>query len=416
MNIVIFEDKDTKALYPLTLTRPASFLRIGIQKIYQKWERLTNEKPSHFILNYLKEEYDDTSQVLLQQTNLYVNSRIVPDKGFLEILSNLKENHALVHNNTIIAYKGKIEIPENKEFFDRDFLPKNTHIINIKNGFLLLNRPYDIFLYNSECIEIDFIDIVKQKQLSGIKSQPISDPYTKVYDNGYIFIEEGAEIRSAIINPNGGFIYIGRNAQIQEGSIIFGNHAICDNAVINIGAKLRGDSTIGEFCKVGGEISNSVFIGYSNKAHDGFLGNAVIGMWCNIGANTTASNLKNNYSKVRLYDYRTHKYEQTNLLFCGPIIGDHTKIGIQTMLNTATVIGVSVNLFGSEFPPKFIPSFSWGGPTFGWREMILKKAFETASAMMKRRNKTLSQCEKNILTKVFEIEKPLRDKLIKKNA
>ncbi len=414
MKVILFEDKFVRHLYPLTLTRPASYLRIGIQVIYEKWQRLTQSEVKHLILNYLAEKFNEVREKDFEETAVYVNSRLVPDPLFFEELAKLPEGTAWKKNDTLVAYKGKIDSPFGKgDFFSEEFLPATTRFTEIKSG-LLLRRPYDIFRYNKECIEIDFVDIVKRKHKQGIKSAGISDPFTKVYNNGAIFIEEGAKIRASIINPKGGFIYIGKDAEISEGSVILGNHAICRNAVVQPRAILRGDSTLGIFYKVGGEVSNSVFIGYSNKSHDGFLGNSVIGEWCNLGANTTVSNLKNNYSKVRVYDYPLGRYEQTALQFCGAIIGDHTKLGIQTMLNTATVIGVSANVFGSGFPPKFIPSFAWGGADFGWREMILIKAFETAEAMMARRNKVLSQCDKNILEHIFHLDMERRKKLLAK--
>ncbi len=414
MKIILFEDTFTKGLYPLTLTRPASHLRIGIQRIYRKWERLTQGEIKLLVLNYLAEKFNETSEKDFEETAVYVNSRLVPDLKFIEELARLKDGNAWKKGKELVAYKGKIEKPSEKhKFFSAELLPASTHFSEIKSGFLL-RRPYDIFRYNGECIEMDFIDIVKRKQQQGIKSAGIPDPFTKVYNNGAIFIEEGAKIRAAILNPNGGFIYIGKDAEISEGSIIIGNHAFCEHSVVQPRAVMRGDSTLGEYSKVGGEVSNSVFLGYSNKSHDGFLGNSVIGEWCNLGANTTVSNLKNNYGKVRVYDYRTERYEQTELQFCGAIIGDHTKLGIQTMLNTATVIGVSANVFGSGFPPKFIPSFAWGGADFGWREMILKKAFETAETMMARRKKVLSECDKKIMEYIFHWEKNRRTKLTAK--
>jgi UDP-N-acetylglucosamine diphosphorylase/glucosamine-1-phosphate N-acetyltransferase len=228
-----------------------------------------------------------------------------------------------------------------------------------------------------------------------------------VFGKDRIFVEQGAVVEAAILNPDGGYIYIGENATIMEGSIVRGSLAMCNHSQLKMGAKIYGPTTLGPYSKIGGEVSNSVLIGYSNKAHDGFLGNSVLGEWCNLGAGTNNSNLKNNYSEVKIWNYSTEHFEKTGLQFCGLIMGDHSKAGINTMFNTGTVVGVSCNIFGDGFPRNFIPSFSWGGAA-GFTEYKIDKAFATAELVMKRRNKVFDDKERKILLSVYELSKKYR--------
>lgn len=261
----------------------------------------------------------------------------------------------------------------------------------------LIDQVWKIFQHNGAQIRADFESITK-----GRKSKTIDDPHTKVYAGEDIFIEHGAVIQAAVLNASTGPIYIGRNAKIQEGALLRGPISIGDESVVNMGAKLRSDTTVGPHCKVGGEISNAVIFGYSNKVHDGFLGSSVLGEWCNLGADTNTSNLKNNYDVVKLWNYPRQGFKSTGLQFCGLMMGDHSKCGINTMFNTGTVTGVSANIFGDGYPRNFIPSFAWGGAA-GFTTFQLSRAYETASKAMERRGLVLSEDDKKILKYIFDL-------------
>jgi UDP-N-acetylglucosamine diphosphorylase/glucosamine-1-phosphate N-acetyltransferase len=261
----------------------------------------------------------------------------------------------------------------------------------------LIDRPWKIFSQNGNQLKIDFVVLT-----AGRRSAPINDPHTVVYGKENIFIEEGVYIRSAILNAETGPIYLGKDSIVQEGAIIRGSFALCEGGHVNMGAKIRGDVTVGPFSKVGGEVSTSVLFGYSNKAHDGFLGCSVLGEWCNLGADTNTSNLKNNYDLVKLWRHGSQSYESTGLQFCGLMMGDHSKCSINTMFNTGTVVDVSSNVFGEGFPQNYVPSFSWGGAKDA-QVYKLDKALETAQRVMARRNVELNSVEKEILTHIFNI-------------
>ena len=290
-----------------------------------------------------------------------------------------------------------IAVNSGKETFERINLKKKAKVLNSKS-FVSIQHNWDIFSLNGIALEEDFKRVTKGK-----KTAVVSKTNTLLGKN--IFIEKGAKIECAILNSTTGPIYIGKNAEVVEGSVIRGPFALCEESVVKAGAKIYGPTTIGPQSKVGGEISNSVIFGYSNKAHDGFLGNSVIGEWCNLGADTNTSNLKNNYSHVSVYDFTSQRMVSTGLTFCGLMMGDHSKCGINTMFNTGTVVGVCANIFGGDFPPKYIPSFSWGGAS-GFTVYELEKAFETASRVYERRHKKFDETEKAILRNVFSISAP----------
>jgi UDP-N-acetylglucosamine diphosphorylase/glucosamine-1-phosphate N-acetyltransferase len=380
MNIVLFDDPEIRrALLPLTFTRPVSGLRVGIFTIKEKWELYLNKTIFSFTEPYLREKYPAPSG----NENLYINGAIYPNKELVKEISALSNNETLVKNNLVIAYKGQLHSRQKSA---------EAHFFHLKN-------LWDIFADNGREIRNDF-EFVKKNR----KSYPMNDPHTRVYNNSQIFIEEGVKIRAAVLNAEDGPIYLGKNSEVQEGALIKGPFSLGESSHVNMGAKMRGDTTIGPFSKVGGEISNSVVLGYSNKAHEGFLGNSVIGEWCNLGADTNTSNLKNNYGEVEIYSYKNNATVKTGRQFCGLIMGDHSKCGINTMFNTGTVVGVSANIFGGGFPPKFIPSFSWGGS----EELItfkLEKAFEVAQRAMARRNIKFDNTDKAIFTEIFSLEK-----------
>ncbi len=384
MNVILF-DYQREAFFPLTFTRPIADLRIGIVTIKQKWEFYYNNV-SVKTEDYLQEKF----LIHLSEENLWINAQALPNKDLVDEINNLNEGELLARNETPIAFKAE-------QFeFDRHIRKE------INADCQLFENNCDIFTLNGEEIKNDFERITKERI-----SQKLDESSIKV-GNYPLFIEEGAKIERAYINCNEGPIYIGRNAEMMECCVVRGPFAMGEGAVLKIGAKIYSNTTIGPFSKVGGEVNNVVFMGYSNKGHDGFLGNAVIGEWCNFGAGSNNSNLKNNYAEVKLWDYRTERFQNTGLQFCGLIMGDYSKCGINSMFNTGTVVGVSANIFGSGFPRNFVPSFSWGGAS-GFSSYKTEKAFEVADKVMQRRNKSFNEVEKKILSRVFELTKPYRN-------
>ncbi|MEA2106128.1 MAG: GlmU family protein [Bacteroidota bacterium] len=387
MNYILFDDKSWQNLLPLTFTKPVGEIRTGILTLKEKWEKMLQSPVSYKTEDYLSEKYT----IKVATENILINGSVIPNKNLIEEIQQLDTNKALVAGKKILALKiNKDQLPNFNPFSIESFEKKN-----FSSEFISIEWPWDIFKLNEINIKTDFNLITKNK-----KSKPLSNSNNILAEEN-IFIEEGAKIEFATLNASKGPIYIGKNTEIMEGSIIRGPFALCEHAVVKIGAKIYGPTTIGPYSKVGGEINNAVIIGYSNKAHDGFLGNSVIGEWCNLGADTNNSNLKNNYTEVRLWNYEKERFIKTGLQFCGLIMGDHSKCAINTMFNTGTVIGVNANIFGGGFPRNFIPSFSWGGAQ-GFTIYGLDKAFEVAEKVMERRNKILDDKEKKILSYIFE--------------
>ncbi len=387
MNYILFDDKSWQNLLPLTFTRPVCEIRAGILTIKEKWEKFLNSTVSYKTQEYLSEKFS----INIESDNILINGSVIPNKELIKKIQNLDPDTALAVNNKLLAVR--IDKDKLSDFnpFETDQLEKE----NFTSDLISIEWPWDIFKLNEANIKADFDLITKNR-----KSQEISKS-NKFLAEENIFIEEGAKVEFASLNASTGPIYIGKEAEIMEGSIVRGPFALCENAVLKMAAKIYGPTTIGPYSKVGGEINNSVIIGYSNKAHDGFLGNSVIGEWCNLGADTNNSNLKNNYAEVRLWNYENERFIKTGLQFCGLIMGDHSKCAINTMFNTGTVIGVNANIFGEGFPRNFVPSFSWGGAR-GFTVYGLDKAFEVAEKVMERRNKELDNKEKKILTHIFE--------------
>lgn len=393
MNIILFDKKLVSiSLQPFTFTRPVSEIRCGIFTISEKWKNYFKQSQVSYLTfeKYLSKIF----KTVYENNNLYINGSVLPNLDLIHIISQLKENECLVFQNEIIAVKSseKLEIEQLQE---SNFKNK----IEISFTFNKISKKWHIFQLNGSEIKSDFEYIRKN-----FKNYYVNDSFTKCYNSENIFVEESAKIYASVLNANTGPIYIGKNTEVQEGSLIRGSFALCEGSTTNMGSKMRGDVTIGPYSKVGGEVSNSVIFGYSNKAHDGFLGNSVIGEWCNLGADSNTSNLKNNYSNVSLFDYKTRIFEDTKLTFCGLMMGDHSKCGINTMFNTGTVVGVSANIFGSHFPPKHIPSFSWGGSE-GMEIYTFEKAIEVAKKVYERRNLILSENDILVLKQVFELEK-----------
>ena len=358
---------------PLTLTRPIGNLRMGILTNDERWKMfLPDAKIGFTTEKYLSKKFSSI------ENGIRVNAAVIPNEEIVAAVMHLEDNTALYLNEMFIAENG---VSTSKIQF-RGEIP------------VILENRWDLFQKNDLVLKSDFELIT-----AGRKSQKLSKSNTVIGSSELIFLEEGAKVEAIILNTSSGPIYIGRNAEIMEGSIVRGPLAMCEHSALKLGTKIYGATTLGPHCKVGGEVNNSVFQAYSNKGHEGFVGNSLIGEWCNLGADTNTSNLKNNYGNVSTYSYETDKEEKTNVQFMGLTMGDHSKCGINTMFNTATVVGVSCNIYGAEFPPKFIPSFSWGGSA-GFVPFKFEKAIEYANNMMERRGLKLSEEEVNIMKKL----------------
>lgn len=386
INIVLF-DYHRKALLPFTFTRPVAELRTGIWTNRQHWEFLLEGPVSFLSEDYLSGKFP----VWKEQENLFINGALIPDQDLIDAIRRLKMGQRLVSGSVpLAAYAEGWPDPASPYGKFRD--------VAYPGSLLLIRNIWDLFLLNDIVLREQFRLITEDR-----RSMPLSST-NRLISPEHIFVEEGATVEGAIINASTGPVYIGKQTEIMEGAMIRGPFALCDHAVVKMGAKIYGATTIGPWCKVGGEINNSVLFGNSNKAHDGFLGNSVIGEWCNLGAGTNNSNLKNNYSEVNVFGHETKTPVATGLTFCGLFMGDHTKCGINTMFNTGTVAGVSANIFGAGFPPKFIPSYSWGGfegsPVFD-----IDKAIELAHQAYRRRKRDFDSVEETILRTVFELTK-----------
>ncbi len=390
MNYILFDGTVRNALLPLTYTKPVAEIRIGILTIREKWEKYLGYTTTTLTEDYLEEKYP----MVEMEQNIMINASFLPTLELVEKIVNLEENQAIFLNDEVIAFY--TTITQEEVNFD------NYEQLNISSEVLQVNNTWDIFSLNDKAIQSDF-DFLTM----GRKSQPIPEG-VRVLNKENIFIEEGAEVLFSTLNASNGPIYIGANATVMEGCNVRGPFALCEQSVLKMGAKIYGGTTIGPSSKVGGEVNNSVFSGYSNKGHDGFLGNSVIGEWCNLGADTNNSNLKNNYAPVRLWSYETEGFAKTGLQFCGLIMGDHSKCGINTMFNTGTVIGVSANIFGTGFPRNFVPSFSWGGAA-GFTTYQIKKVIETSKIVFSRKGIELDEIEERILENVFKLTDQYRN-------
>ena len=371
------------SLLPFTYTRPVADIRIGILTIREKWEKYLGNTTTTITEEYLEAKYPMIELV----ENVLINASYLPTKSLVEQVTNLSKNQAIFNGEEVIAFFTS-DSQEDVDFKLYDQIEFRDELLQIKN-------TWDIFSLNDLAIQADF-DLITQEQTS----QPIPEG-VQVINKGNIFIEEGAIVLLSSLNASKGPIYIGKDAEIMEGCSVRGPLAMCENSVLKMGTKVYGATTLGPFCKVGGEIKNSVLFGYSSKGHEGFLGDSVVGEWCNIGADTNTSNLKNNYAEVKLWNYQMEKFTKTGLQFCGLMMGDHSKCAINTMFNTGTVVGVSTNIFGSGFPRNFVPSYSWGGAA-SFSTYQLKKVIEVARVVMKRRDIFLSEVDENILQHVFD--------------
>lgn len=389
-HVILFDSEVREQLLPLTFTRPVGDLRVGALTIKEKWQKWLNAKVSFITQDYLASKFP----IEYGDENIVINGSVMPSDRLIRLIRQMEFNEAYLKGEELIVAKLDREQLE-KLIHDEDI--DQLHVYDIEDTpFLKIDHPWDIFLNNAAALEEDF-----QLLTQGRESQPISDSNRIIGDPSRIFLEEGAKVEAASLNVLDGPIYLAENAEIMEGSLIRGGLALGEHAQVKMGTRLYGSNTFGPWSRVGGEVQNSVIQGYSNKAHEGFLGNSVIGEWCNIGADTNTSNLKNTYEEVRIWNYPSGQFLPAGIQFCGVIMADHVKVGINSMLNTGTVIGVGANIFGAGFPRAFVPSFAWGGSA-GFTTFQLDKAFETAEAMMQRRGKAFDISERLLLLRAFE--------------
>ena len=395
-NIILFDiNQQHLELLPLAFTRPIADIRIGILTIREKWERMLSGNYSYLTPDYMAGKYP----AHFTDDNLFIAGHLIPDEELARQVNILNPGEALIDQQTVVAFRGS----------EADFQESRyAHTLESSRKLRYIQHLYDIFLLNGECLEADFKLITR-----GRTSQPLSPSNRIIGDPCFadgtskIFVEPGAKAECAIFNVTNGPIYLGADSEVMEGSCIRAPFAACEHAYVNMGTKIYGATTLGPYCKVGGELNNVVMFGFSNKAHDGFLGNAVIGEWCNLGAGAVASNLKNDYSEIKLWNYPTRRFLPTHLQFCGLIMGDHSKAGINTMFNTATVIGVGVNIHGAGFPRNLVASFSEGG-TAGFTDVQLPKFYAIAEKMMARRGRLLTEADKTIFEAIYNQAEQLK--------
>lgn len=392
MKIYLFDTLEThENLLPLSFTRPTADFRCGILTIKEKWERYLGRECSFYPVEYLRQKFGDIKNK--EEESLFIAGNLLPETEIIETVKNISSGEAILKGENPVVFKGSLNALESKDWKEREF----------KGEIKTLDYTFDVFLKNGEEIKKDFELITE-----GRTGAPVPDCVrilsTGTETGNMIFIEEGAKVECISINVSRGPVYIGKDAEVMEGACIRGPFALCESSTVKMGAKIYKGTTIGPHCKVGGEISNTMIFGYSNKAHDGYLGDAVIGEWCNIGAGANASNLKNDYSKIRVWNYRTRSFMRTDLQFCGLIMGDHSKVGVNCMINTATVMGVGVNLHGAGFPRTYLPCFSEGSATTGFDKVSLSKFLDIAERVMGRRGIKPSESEVTLLTHVYEMQ------------
>jgi len=387
-NIILFDDNEVRRhLMPFTYTRPTALLRVGITTIGEKWQAMLGEATySYLTVRYLKKKFP---LHVKRSVNLMVAGHVIPTPRLAAQVLALEPGEALMVGEELIAFHGSAQ----------DFDARHYTRVKFPDSMpLIVKHLFDIFEFNGTVLEQDF-----ERLTAGRESQPLSATNTVIGDPSRIFVEQGAYVEGAMLNTNAGPIYIGPDVEVMEGACIRGAFAACHDAKVRIGAKVYGATTLGPHCKIGGEVENTVFIGYSNKAHEGFLGDAVIGEWCNIGGGTTASNLKNDYGEIKLWNYASKRFERTGLQFCGLFMGDHSKIGVNGMINTATVLGVGVNIHGAGFPRNFVASFQEGSAAAGFKNVPLETFYTIAERVMARRNIPLTDVDRDIYKAIYNI-------------
>lgn len=403
MNLVLFDNQHYVGLLPLTFTRPQADIRIGILTVKEKWETWLNRSGSYLVREALTNKFES----IIQDDNLFVSASVLPNEDLAAAVLSLNNEQALIKEKELIAVRScNVTLEEvHSESIER------FEKVEYQEELILLSKIHQLIPHNKEEIRRDF-ELLRQ----GRQSQPIDETVTVIGANknpallNQIFIEEGAEVEYCSLNPKEGPIYIGKNAKIWEGAMLRGPIAIGESAHISMGAKILPGVTIGPWSKVGGEVSNSVITGYTNKVHDGYLGDSVLGEWCNLGADTNTSNLKNDFAMVKLWDYSSGRFAKTDLQFCGLIMGDYSRCAINTSFNSGTVVGVGANIFGSGFPRNFVPSFVIGGPQ-GYRINGLKAMMNTGEKAMARRNVLMSDDDRMVLEAVFEETQKYRTSL-----
>jgi len=389
-NIILFDDESREQMLPLSYTRPVAEIRTGIFTIRERWERLLKGKASYITSEYLADRYP----MHIEDDNIVINGALMPNDRLVRLMEQMEPNEALMDQGNLIA--ARLNSKQFEHLLHEESIEEISGIELVDTPFIHLAYPWDLFLFLRATIEYDFDLITHGRTSQSIPSN------NQVISPDAIFLEEGAHVTCSILNAQSGPIYIGKNAQVMEGSVIRGPVTIGEGSIVKMGSKIYGPTAIGPDCRVGGELKEVVMLGHSNKAHDGFLGNSIIGEWCNLGAGTTVSNLKNNYSNVRMWDHTTQSMRDTGLQFLGMVMGDHSKAGIQSMFNTGTMVGVACNIFGEGFPPKFIPSFSWGGAS-GLVPHRIEEAMETATRVMARRDITFGETDEKIFRNVFNL-------------
>jgi len=389
MNYILFDGPSRNNLLPLTYTRPVAEIRVGVLTIREKWETFLHSTITSITEDYLSDKFP----MVEFDENIFINASFLPNPELVKLISNLKPNESINSGDNLIAFYSN----QSQEEIDLDSFTK----IDFTTSLMQITCLTDIFKINSLAIKADY-DLITNNRVSS----KISSTNNLIHPEN-IFIEDGVSMEFVTLNATDGPIYIAKDCEIMEGSLIRGPFALCENSILKLGSKIYGGTTIGPYCKIGGEVTNSVVFGYSNKGHDGYLGNSLIGEWCNLGADTNTSNLKNNYADVKIWNYEEDKFLTTGEQFCGLIMGDHSKSAINTMFNTGTIVGVCSNIFGSGFPRNFIPSFSWGGNK-GFAEYNIDKVFEVNSKVMKRKKCIFSEKDKAILTHLKTITSAYR--------
>ena len=390
-NIILFDPDTRDQFLPLTFTRPVGELRIGILTIREKWERQLNGRVSYITQDYLSEKFP----IHIADDNFVVNGAVLPNDALCQLIHTLNNNEALTKDGELIA--ARLDSLQFRRLMTDSDIEELIGFELEGVNYTTINHVWEIYKFNADALKQDFNLITE-----GRTSEPLSNSNRIVGDAAQIFLEEGAIVECAILNTTKGPIYVGKNAEIMEGCIIRGGLAMGEGSILKMGAKIYGATTLGPHCKVGGEVNNAVLLAHSSKAHEGYLGNSVIGEWCNIGADTNTSNLKNTYEEVKLWNYPKQSFVKTGMQFLGLIMGDHSKCAINTMFNTGTVVGVSANIFGAGFPRNFLPSFTWGGGSSAYETYNLKKALMTMERVLARRQMTLSEEDRTIFQHIYD--------------
>lgn len=392
--IVFFDTEEAHAdLLPLSFTRPISMFRVGITTLAQKWDALLEGEYFTWPVEYMRQRFATCDATSMDPDTLWLAGGLVADPDIAAAADALKPGEAILDGDQPMAFRGSFWELQAKEWKEVKDVP-----------FRRIKYVFDVFRLNPELVSEDYFRLTAGRRSQALsKTNRVIGPMTDSEGRPLVFIEEGAEVECSILSTKEGPIYIGREATVMEGCLVRGPIAFCEHSQGRMGAKFYSGTTLGPYCKAGGELSNVVMFGYSNKAHDGYLGNAVIGEWCNLGAGVNASNLKNDYAKIRIWNYRSRSFMKTDLQFCGLIMGDHSKAGVNSMFNTATVVGVGVNIHGAGFPRVFLPSFSEGSPTAGFKSVGIDKLETVARRVMARRGLEFTEGDRKIFEAVYEI-------------